>query len=124
MSRDTLWQRRRDCAAAATLDAVMKRAGLDKPQGWYDLVSPSSHYNEAQDRCFVRVDLRVTHADQAHGNPLTNYYIFDAFDSTTFIECSDDENASKDYCYIALPAKEPYKDCAQCRAIVKEMMTK
>jgi hypothetical protein len=97
MSRDTLWQRRRNCAAAFDERVAVERVkdvaiGTSITIRRVPCVATKStltkHYNEAQDRC------------------------------------TDEEKASEAYCYIMRPAREPFKDCGQCRAIGKEMMTK
>jgi hypothetical protein len=125
MSRDTLWQRRRECAAA--IDDVLKHSRWENPTRMagsnYLVVGSDNHYNELQDRCYVRIAVVNQGADTKNGVPFASYYIYDAFDGNTNITCSDEATTHANFC-LALPGKDAVYDCGQCRAVAKDLMTK
>jgi hypothetical protein len=122
IGRDGLWDRRRQCAAA--IDEVLKHTGWDKPTGGLVPMGASNHYNEADDRCYVRVEVMNRQANEKIGIPAFSYTIFDAFDAGTTLYCSDDLSTSAGFCSIDQPGKEAVNDCVHCRAVAKELMTK
>jgi hypothetical protein len=123
LSRDGLWERRRQCSAA--IDDVLKHTGWAKPvPAYFNVLNASSHYNEADERCYVRIDLLNNQANVKAGVPLSSYVVFDAFDAGTSVSCSDDLSAARGMCSVSLPGKGDVSDCDHCRAVTKDLMTK
>jgi hypothetical protein len=123
ISRDELWNRRRQCAAA--IDEVLKHTGWDKSgDSGFSRTSVASHYNESKERCYVRIDIvNKSGGNRSQGIPFTTYVIVDAFDDGTTLSCSEESAAG--FCSVDEPGKETVSgDCVHCRAVAKELMTK
>jgi hypothetical protein len=120
LDRDTLWERRRQCAAA--IDDVLRHTGWSKPETYgFSVIGASSHYNETQDRCYVRVDITNGQGDLERGVPFSSYAIYDAFDAGTHLSCSD-ELAGSALCTVRQEGKETIGDCMRCRAVAEDLM--
>lgn len=116
-----LWERRRQCAARA--GEIMRGPEWAKPVAEVGVLGSSYHYNEAADRCYVRVAM-ITRGARAAGIPLTFYSVFDAFDNGTSLSCSDQVDANANYCSVEQNGADPVFDCNRCRSLAKELMSK